>query len=77
MDRFEQFPVTELMDLRDELLQSGLDCRQAGELLAAFLALRGYGVSNDAAQGAAARLEAKGCPVPHLQRELEGLAFIM
>ncbi|ADW67466.1 hypothetical protein [Granulicella tundricola] len=77
MDAFERFPIVELTDLRDELRSAGLDSWQAGELLTAFLAARGYGVSNDEARGAASRLEARGCSVPHIQRELESLAFVM
>jgi hypothetical protein len=77
MSDSERFPADDLNDLREELRHSGLDSFQAGELLSAFLVARGYGVSNDEARGAASRIEAGGCSVPHIQRELEMLAFVM
>ena len=72
----QKFTQPELSTLREELRQSGLDSFQAAELLTGFLAAHGYGSSNDAARQAASRLEAAGCPLPHIQRELEGLACV-
>lgn len=77
MDGFEKFPADDLRALREELMQSGLDSFQAAELLAGFLSARGYGVSNDDARTAAGRIEAVGFSIPHLQEELEKLAFVM
>lgn len=42
----EQFTPTDLMTLRNELLQSGVDSFQAAEIVANFLSGRGYGVAS-------------------------------
>jgi hypothetical protein len=74
----EQFTVTELTALRNDLLQGGLlDSREAAELLQVFLMGRGYGVSQQAALDAAGRVEMAGCALPVLQSELESLAMVM
>jgi len=74
----ERFTVTELMALRNDLLQSGMiDSRDAAELLQVFLMGRGYGVSPKAALDAALRVEGAGCSMPILQQELERLALVM
>ena len=75
--KFERFPVADLSGLRDELMQSGLDSWQAGELIAAFLSGRGYGVSNVAARSAASRIESVGCSIQCMQEEFEKLAQVM
>jgi DNA repair protein RadC len=77
MNSFERFSADDLKALREELLQSGLDSFQSAELLAGFLSVRGYGVSNVEARTAAGRIEARGCSIPKLQEELEKLAFVM
>lgn len=73
----EKFTVADLSSLRDELTQSGLDSRQAAELIGAFLNARGYGVSNHAARSAASRIESLGCSLKLMQEELEKLARVM
>lgn len=73
----EKFTATDLSSLREELMQSGLDSWQAGELISAFLNGRGYGVSNHAARGAASRIESVGCSLQCMQEELEKLALVM
>jgi len=73
----EKFTASDLSCLREELTQSGLDSRQAAELLAAFLSARGYGVSNHAARNAASRIESFGCSLKSMQEELEKLARVM
>ena len=73
----EQFTPTDLMTLRNELLQSGVDSFQAAEIVANFLSGRGYGVSNHAARKAASRLELRGCSLQCIQEELEKLAYVM
>jgi hypothetical protein len=73
----EKFTATDLTSLREELMQSGLDSWQAGELISAFLSGRGYGVSNHAARGAASRIESVGCSLQCMQEELEKLALVM
>jgi hypothetical protein len=73
----EKFTETDLSLLRDELMQSGLDHWQAGELISSFLTVRGYGVSHNAARGAASRIESVGCSLKFMQEELEKLALVM
>jgi hypothetical protein len=73
----EKFTSSDLSSLREELTQSGLDSRQAAELIGAFLNVRGYGVSNHAARGAASRIESFGCSLKLMQEELEKLARVM
>ena len=73
----EKFAATDLSSLRDELMQSGLDSWQAGELISAFLSGRGYGVSNHAARASASRIESVGCSLQCMQEELEKLALVM
>ena len=74
----EQFSVTELTALRNDLLQGGLaDSREAAELLQVFLMGRGYGVSPQEAADAVGRVEMSGCSMPVLQQELENIALVM
>ena len=73
----EKFAATDLSSLREELMQSGLDSWQAAELISSFLNIRGYGVSNHAARGAAARIESVRFSLPLMQEELEKLALVM
>ena len=73
----EMFATTDLTALRDELRQAGLDSWQAAELISAFLAIRGYGVSNHDARSAASRIESVGCSLQTMQEELGRLALVM
>ena len=73
----EQFTPTDLMTLRNELLQSGVDSFQAAEIVTNFLSGRGYGVSTPEARTAASRIEGPGCTVEHIQAELERVALAM
>jgi hypothetical protein len=73
----ERFTPADLMMLRDELLQSGLDSFQAAEIVAHFLSGRGYGVSAQEARAAASRIEVPGCTAEHIQAELERVALAM
>ena len=73
----EKFTQADLNCLREELKQSGLDSRQTAELIAAFLSVRGYGVSTHAACAAAARIESLGCSLQSMQQELEKVALVM
>ena len=77
MKDFEKFPADDLSLLRTELLCAGLDSFQVAELIAGFLAQRGYGVSTDQAREAAAHISAGGCALICLQEQLEKLAYIM
>ena len=71
------FATTDLSSLRADLLQSGLDSWQAGEVLSAFLIAKGYGVSHCEARHAATRIESLGCSLRCLQEELGRLALVM
>lgn len=75
--RIEKFPLAELAGLRTELLQSGVDSWQAAELVTIFLSGRGYGADPAMAREAVMRLEAKACTFECMQRELEGIAYMM
>ncbi len=71
------FDNTDLETLRDELLRSGLDLWQAGELISSFLAARGYGVSAGDARTIATRIEAESCSLDCMRTELGRLALVM
>jgi hypothetical protein len=73
----EKFATSDLAGLREELKQAGLDSWQAAELIASFLMLRGYGVSNQAVRGVVTKIEGAGCTLEHMQQELEKLALVM
>ena len=73
----EKFPIAELQDLRNGLLQGGLDSWQAAELVSSFLSGRGYGVSRQSARDAVMRLEGISCSLECMQEELEKLAMVM
>jgi hypothetical protein len=73
----EKFSVAELAALRNDLLQGGIDSREAAELLQVFLMGRGYGVSPQAAIEAANRVEGAGCSIEVIQKELENIALVM
>ncbi len=75
--KIEKFSARELVNLRNELLQSGIDTWQAAEVLSGFLTGRGYGVSAEHARDAVTRLEEMGCKLDCMQQELENLAFVM
>ena len=75
--KIEKFAANELTSLRDELTRSGIDLWQAGEVLSAFLAGRGYGVIPEQARDAVLRLEGPGCSYECIQSELERVALVM
>jgi len=71
-----KFNISDVANLRSELMQGGLDSRQSGELLQVFLMGHGYGVSRDAARDAVGRMGA-GCSLEAIRKELEHLALVM
>jgi hypothetical protein len=73
----EKFSMAELSRLRQELMQSGIDSRQAAELLTAFLGAHGYGVNSALVPDVLPRLEGFGCSVDCIQAELERVALVM
>lgn len=72
----EKFSVPELAALRSELLTGAMDSRTAAELVQAFLAGRGYGVSPDVAMDAVSKVEGAGCSLEAIQRELDRIALV-
>ncbi len=76
--KVEKFSTTELENLRNDLMQSGIDSWQAAEVLHGFLTGRGYGVSAQNARDAIGRLvEPAGCNLDCIQEELERMAYVM
>ena len=75
--KIEKFPMSELMRLRQELLQSGIDSWQAAEVITSFLSSHGYGVNSHLVPDALLRLEGSSCSVECIQAELERVAFVM
>lgn len=73
----EKFTPSDLMGLRSELLQSGLDSFQAAEILTSFLSGRGYGISCNEARNVASKIEGSGYKPEHIQQELERVARVM
>lgn len=73
----ERFTPTDLLTLRNELLQSGVDSFQAADIVRNFLSGRGYGVSKHEARDAASRIEGPGCTAEHIQAALERVALAM
>ncbi len=78
-DRYmiEKFSMAELSRLRQELMQSGIDSRQAAELVTAFLGAHGYGVNSALVSDVLPRLEGFSCSVDCIQAELERIALVM
>jgi hypothetical protein len=72
----EKFSALDVAELRSELLQGGLDARDAAELMQTFLSGRGYGVSLEAARAAAFTVEGSGCSLEVMQRELNKIAMV-
>ena len=73
----EKFSATDLLTLRTELLQSGVDSFQAAEIVANFLTGRGYGCSPHEARTVASAIEVQGASVEHIQAQLETVARVM
>jgi hypothetical protein len=73
----ERFAPSDLLALRADLLQSGVDSFQAAQIVANFLGGRGYGVDAHDAHVAARRIESPGCKAEHIQAELERVAMVM
>ena len=72
----EKFTPTDLMTLRSELLQSGVDSFQAAEIVTNFLSGRGYGVCTNEARIVASAIEVHGATAEHIQAELERVARV-
>ena len=83
LDRFgdrplaEKFTPSDVLGLRTELLQSGLDTFQAAEIVVTFMNGRGYGISSQEARSVASAIEGLGCKTEQIQAELERVARVM
>ncbi len=73
----ERFTPTDLIQLRRQLVSSGIDSFQAAQIVANFLSGRGYGVSQQEARIAASRIDTRHCTVERMQTELERVARVM
>jgi hypothetical protein len=73
----EKFTPSDVMGLRTELLQSGLDTFQAAEIVVTFLNGRGYGISPREARHVASTIEGLGSKPEQIQAELERVARVM
>jgi hypothetical protein len=73
----EKFSPSDLMGLRTELLQTGVDTFQAGEILSTFLSGRGYGISTHEARVLAGKIERMGSKPDEIHAELERVARVM
>ncbi len=76
-ESINKFALHDLTDLRNELLQAGLDSWQAAELVSTFIAGRGYGVSSGDARTAVTRMEFRNCSLECMKAEMEHLALPM
>lgn len=72
-----KFSMTEVTMLRHKLQESGLDSFQIAEVVTAFVASHGYGISREMALSAANLIEQRRHNVESLQRELEISALAM
>ena len=72
-----KFSTTDITTLRRELLERELDCFQIAEVVTAFVASHGYGISREMALNAANLIEQRHRNVESLQRELEISALAM
>ena len=73
----EKFSATDLLALRHDLLQSGVDSFQAAEIVANFLTGRGYGISPSEARSVVSAIEVPGATPEHIQAQLESVARVM
>jgi hypothetical protein len=73
----EKFSVTELANLRNELLHAGLDSWQAAEVVTSFLSGRGYGTNSEDVRSEVHHLEGVSCSFERMQEVLEKVALVM
>ena len=73
----EKFSVTELANLRNELVRAGLDSWQAAEVVTSFLSGRGYGTNHEDVRGQVHHFESVGCSFERMQEVLERVALVM
>ena len=77
MARIEKFTVSELIELRKELMKLKVDSWQTAEIVSSFLAGRGYGVNANAMRQAVPSLEILAGTPENIQAVLETVAYVM
>jgi lipopolysaccharide biosynthesis regulator YciM len=75
--RVEKFSMSELANLRCELMQAGIDSWQAADVVSAFLVGRGYGVDTASVRAAITRMDAYSGTPDTIQAVLETVAYVM
>ena len=70
----EKFTPTDLVQLRSELLQPGVDSFQAAAIVSNFLSGRGYGIAPEEARSVASLIDGPRCTPAFMQAELERVA---
>jgi len=75
--KVEKFSMSELTNLRNELLESRIDSWQAADVVSAFLAGRGYGVDTLTIRETVSRLDAFSGSTDAMQAALEAVAYVM
>ena len=70
----EKFTPADLLQLRNELVQPGVDSFQAAAIVCNFLSGRGYGIAPDVARSVATRIDGHDCSPAVMQAELERVA---
>jgi hypothetical protein len=73
----EKFTQSDLLALRNDLLQSGVDSFRAAEIVTNFLSGRGYGVCSDEARRISSKLELFRASTESMQEQLESVARVM
>jgi len=70
----EKFTPADLVQLRNDLLQPGMDSFQAAAIVSNFLSGRGYGIAPEEARSVATLIDAHDCTPALMQAELERVA---
>jgi hypothetical protein len=75
--KVEKFSVSELANLRSELLEYRSDSWQAADVVSAFLVGRGYGVDPATVRTAVGGMDGFSGSMHAMQAALEAVAFVM
>jgi hypothetical protein len=75
--KVEKFSMSELANLRNELLESRIDTWQAADVVSAFLVGRGYGVDTVSVRDVVTRLDTFAGSTDAMQEVLEAVAYVM
>jgi hypothetical protein len=81
--KVEKFSISELANLRNELLEYRIDTWLAADVVSAFLVGRGYGVNSAKIRDAVCAMDAFNCTMnpiqaaDAMQAALEAVAYVM